>query len=161
RGAAPDGGDPARRLAVDQGDRHRPGRGGGAGGGGVGRHAAGAGGAGGADRGVGRSMRVALGVSGGLAAYKACEDVRGLASAGAEVHVLMTANAQRFITPLTLQALSARKVLTDPWDLSDDETIRHIELSRGLDALVVAPATANALAKFASGVADDVLSTFY
>lgn len=106
-------------------------------------------------------MRIALGVSGGIAAYKACEIVRGLTEAGASVQVLMTRNAERFITPLTLQTLSGRKVWTDAWDLSDDETIKHIELTRGLDALVVAPATANVLAKFAHGVADDLLATFY
>jgi phosphopantothenoylcysteine decarboxylase/phosphopantothenate--cysteine ligase len=106
-------------------------------------------------------VRVALGVSGGIAAYKACEVVRGLTTAGVDVQVLMTGNAQRFVAPLTFQALSARKVLTDPWDLAGDETIRHIELSRGLDAFVVAPATANVLAKFAHGIADDILSTFY
>jgi phosphopantothenoylcysteine decarboxylase/phosphopantothenate--cysteine ligase len=106
-------------------------------------------------------VRIALGVCGGIAAYKACEIVRGLTEAGAAVQVLMTRNAERFITPLTLQALSGRKVWTDAWDLSDDETIKHIELTRDLAALVVAPATANALAKFAHGVADDLLSTFY
>lgn len=106
-------------------------------------------------------MRIVLGVAGGIAAYKACEVVRGLTSAGADVRVVMTANAQRFITPLTLQALSHRKVLVDPWDLADDETIRHVELARGLDAFCVAPATANVLAKLSRGVADDALSTFY
>jgi phosphopantothenoylcysteine decarboxylase/phosphopantothenate--cysteine ligase len=106
-------------------------------------------------------VRIALGVCGGIAAYKACEIVRGLTEAGAAVQVLMTGNAQRFITPLTLQALSGRKVWTDPWDLSDDETLKHIELTRDLAAFVVAPATANALGKFAHGVADDFLSTFY
>ena len=106
-------------------------------------------------------MRVALGVSGGIAAYKACEVVRGLTDAGASVQVLMTRNAERFITPLTLQALSGRRVLTDAFDLSDDETIRHIELTRGLSALVIAPATANVLGKLAHGIADDLLSTFY
>ena len=106
-------------------------------------------------------MRIALGVSGGIAAYKACEIVRGLTDAGASVQVLMTRNAERFITPLTLQALSGRKVWTDPWDLTSDETIKHIELTRDLDAFVVAPATANVLGKFAGGIADDLLSTFY
>jgi phosphopantothenoylcysteine decarboxylase / phosphopantothenate---cysteine ligase len=106
-------------------------------------------------------VRIALGVCGGIAAYKACEIVRGLTEAGASVQVLMTRNAERFITPLTLQALSGRKVWTDAWDLTDDETIKHIELTRDLAALVVAPATANALGKFAHGVADDLLSTFY
>ena len=106
-------------------------------------------------------MRIALGVSGGIAAYKACEIVRGLTDAGASVQVLMTRNAERFITPLTLQALSGLKVWTDPWDLTSDETIKHIELTRDLDAFVVAPATANVLGKFAQGIADDLLSTFY
>src|SRR5262249_45709408 len=106
-------------------------------------------------------VRIALGVAGGIAAYKACEVVRSLTSAGAEVQVIMTANAQRFGTPLTLQALSHRKVWTDPWDVTDDEVIRHIDLARDLDALVVAPATANVLAKLAYGIADDVLTTFH
>jgi phosphopantothenoylcysteine decarboxylase/phosphopantothenate--cysteine ligase len=106
-------------------------------------------------------MRIALGVSGGIAAYKACDIVRRLTDAGAAVQVVMTRNAERFITPLTLQTLSARKVWTDAWDLGDDETIKHIELTRGLDALLVAPATANVLAKFASGIADDLLTSLY
>jgi phosphopantothenoylcysteine decarboxylase/phosphopantothenate--cysteine ligase len=106
-------------------------------------------------------VRFAVGVSGGIAAYKACEVVRGLTTAGAEVQVLMTQNAARFITPLTLQTLSGRKVWTDPWDLEDDEVIRHIDLARGIDAYVVAPATANVLAKLAYGIADDLVSTLY
>ena len=106
-------------------------------------------------------MRIALGVSGGIAAYKACEIVRRLTDSGASVQVLMTRNAERFITPLTLQALSGSKVWTDPWDIASGDTIKHIELARDLDAFVVAPATANVLAKFAQGLADDLLSTFY
>ena len=105
-------------------------------------------------------MRVALGVSGGIAAYKACEIVRGLTKAGCDVQVLMTRNATEFITPLTLQTLSGNRVLVEPFDLQSDETIQHIDLTRRIDALVVAPATANILAKFARGVADDLLSTF-
>ena len=106
-------------------------------------------------------MRIALGVSGGIAAYKACEVVRGLTSAGAEVQVVMTANATRFITPLTLQTLSGKKVWSDPWDLTDDEVIRHVDLARTIDAYLVAPATANVLAKLAHGIADDLVSTLY
>ena len=106
-------------------------------------------------------MLVALGVSGGIAAYKACEVVRGLYQAGADVQVIMTANAQRFITPLTLQTLSGHRVITDAWDLDSGATVQHIELGRSIDALVVAPATANVLAKLARGIADDFLSTFY
>jgi len=106
-------------------------------------------------------VRISLGVSGGIAAYKACDIVRRLTDSGASVQVLMTRNAERFITPLTLQALSGSKVWTDPWDIASGDTIRHIELARDLDAFVVAPATANVLAKFAQGLADDLLSTFY
>jgi phosphopantothenoylcysteine decarboxylase/phosphopantothenate--cysteine ligase len=104
---------------------------------------------------------IALGVTGGIAAYKTPEIVRGLGKSGAEVQVILTAHATEFVTPLTLQTLSRRKVLLDQYDLDSDETIQHIELTRNIDALVVAPATANTLAKLARGVADDLLSTFY
>ena len=80
-------------------------------------------------------MLVALGVSGGIAAYKACEIVRGLDKAGASVQVVMTANATRFITPLTLETLSRRRVLLDPFDLAAAETVQHIDLARQVDAL--------------------------
>lgn len=106
-------------------------------------------------------MLVALGISGGIAAYKACEIVRGLDRAGVGVQVLMTRNASRFITPLTLQTLSRRRVLTRGFELDDERTVRHIELAREVAALVVAPATADVLAKFARGIADDLLSTFH
>jgi phosphopantothenoylcysteine decarboxylase/phosphopantothenate--cysteine ligase len=106
-------------------------------------------------------MLVALGVSGGIAAYKACEIVRGLDTAGVEVQVLMTRNATRFITPLTLQTLSRRRVLTEQFDLDAEQTIQHIELTRKIAVLTVAPATANVVAKLASGIADDLLSTFH
>ncbi len=106
-------------------------------------------------------MLIALGVSGGIAAYKSPEIVRGLTRAGAEVQVLLTANATRFVTPLTLQTLSRRKVLLDPFDPSTEETIQHIDLTRRIAALVVAPATASTLARLARGAADDLLSTFY
>jgi len=106
-------------------------------------------------------MWIALGVTGGIAAYKACEIVRGLDQAGATTQVILTENATRFVTPLTLQALSRNRVLLDPFDLSNQETIQHVELTRRISAFVVAPATANCLAKLARGVADDLLSTFY
>ncbi len=105
--------------------------------------------------------RIALGVTGGIAAYKAAEVVRGLVKAGCEVHVLMTAHAREFITPLTLQTLSGQRVIADPWDLSHGADIQHVTLARGLDLFLVAPATASILAKFAHGIADDLLSTFY
>src|SRR5262245_66156451 len=106
-------------------------------------------------------MRVALGVSGGIAAYKAPEVVRGLTQAGCEVRVILTRNAEQFVTPLTLQTLSRRSVLRDTFSLDAEETVRHVELARDLDALVVAPATANVLGKVAHGIASDLLSSFH
>jgi phosphopantothenoylcysteine decarboxylase/phosphopantothenate--cysteine ligase len=105
--------------------------------------------------------RIVLGVSGGIAAYKSAEIVRGLIRHGCEVHVLMTAHAREFITPLTLQTLSGHPVLSSQWDLAAGADIQHIELARNLDLFLVAPATANALAKMAAGIADDFLSTFH
>ena len=105
--------------------------------------------------------RVALGVTGGIAAYKSAEIVRGLRKAGCDVHVLMTAAACRFITPLTLQTLSGNRVFSDAWDTSQGPDIQHIALARGLQAFVVAPATADALARLAHGIADDALTTFH
>lgn len=106
-------------------------------------------------------MLIALGVSGGIAAYKACEIVRGLDRAGAAVQVILTRNGARFVTPLTLQTLSRRRVLEETFEPESEGTIQHIELTRNVDAFVVAPATANVLAKLAHGVADDLLTTFY
>lgn len=106
-------------------------------------------------------MLIALGVSGGIAAYKAAEIVRGLDQGGAGVQVILTEHATEFVTPLTLQTLSRRKVMLRAFDLDSEQTIQHIELTRQVDALVIAPATANILAKLAQGVADDLLSTFY
>ncbi|MBK9615496.1 MAG: bifunctional phosphopantothenoylcysteine decarboxylase/phosphopantothenate--cysteine ligase CoaBC [Uliginosibacterium sp.] len=103
--------------------------------------------------------RIVLGVTGGIAAYKSAELVRLLIKAGAEVHVVMTENATRFVTPLTFQALSGHPVWLDPWDDRRANSMSHIELSRSADALLVAPATANFLAKLAHGLADDLLST--
>ena len=105
--------------------------------------------------------RIALGVTGGIAAYKSAEIVRGLTRSGAEVHVMKSAGGQKFITPLTLQTLSGQDVITDQWDLARGPDIQHIALARGLDLLLVAPATADVLAKLAHGIADDFLSTFY
>lgn len=108
-----------------------------------------------------RRPRVALGVTGGIAAYKSAEVVRGLVKAGCDVQVLMTGNAQKFITPLTLQTLSGQRVLSDPWDLSQGSDIQHIASARGLDLFIVAPATADILSKMAHGIADDFLTTFH
>jgi len=102
---------------------------------------------------------VVLGVSGGIAAYKAAELTRALKQAGARVRVLMTRGATEFITPLTLQTLSAEPVATKLFDLTQESEIGHIQLADSADVLLVAPATANVIAKLAAGIADDLLTT--
>ena len=106
-----------------------------------------------------RGKTLLVGVTGGIAAYKAAELVRLLTKSGAGVQVVMTRAAQQFITPLTLQALSGRPVLTDLFDLGLESEIGHIQAARSADAVIVAPATANVLAKMAAGIADDYLTT--
>jgi phosphopantothenoylcysteine decarboxylase/phosphopantothenate--cysteine ligase len=111
-------------------------------------------------------MKVVLGVSGGIAAYKAAEIVRLLQDRGLRVQVVMTRAAQEFVRPLTFAALSGEKVITGMFaseggEGSLDSAIEHIAVAQGVDALLVAPATANILAKFAHGVADDFLTTLY
>ena len=103
--------------------------------------------------------RILLGVSGGIAAYKSAELVRRLREAGAEVRVVMTAGATQFITPLTLQALSGQTVRTELFDAQAEAAMGHIELARWADAVLIAPASANTLARLAQGLADDLLST--
>jgi phosphopantothenoylcysteine decarboxylase / phosphopantothenate---cysteine ligase len=102
---------------------------------------------------------VLLIISGGIAAFKAAELIRLLRRAGCGVTCVLTPNGARFVTPLTLQALSETKVYTDLFSLTDENEMGHIQLSRAADLLVVAPATANILAKMASGLADDLAST--
>lgn len=102
---------------------------------------------------------IVLGVSGGIAAYKAAELTRLLIKAGARVHVVMTENSARFVTPTTFQALSGNPVWTEAWDDRRANNMSHIELTRSADALLIAPATANVIAKLANGLADDLLST--
>ncbi len=112
--------------------------------------------------GDGAAAHVALGVSGGIGAYKAASMVRALRTAGAAVTVLMTANAAHFITPLTLQALSGNRVLLNQFDgVNREWDVEHVSLSKLASCLLVAPATANIIGKFANGIADDFLSTFY
>lgn len=106
-----------------------------------------------------RGERVLLGVSGGIAAYKAAELVRRLRDAGAEVRVVMTEGAKRFITPLTLQALSGNAVRDSLWDEAAEAAMGHIELARWATRVLIAPATADTLARLAHGHADDLLST--
>jgi phosphopantothenoylcysteine decarboxylase/phosphopantothenate--cysteine ligase len=103
--------------------------------------------------------KILLGVTGGIAAYKAAELCRLLIKAGAEVQVVMTAAAQQFVTPLTFQALSGKPVLTSLWDAASGDGMEHIHLSRDADLLLVAPASADFLAKLVHGRADDLLST--
>ena len=102
---------------------------------------------------------IVLGVTGGIAAYKAAELVRLLVREGAAVQVVMTEAATRFVTPVTFQALSGRPVFTDQWDPRVANNMAHIDLSREADALLVAPASADFLAKLANGLADDLLTT--
>src|SRR5713226_157736 len=102
---------------------------------------------------------IVLGVSGGIAAYKAAELVRLLVTSGANVRVMMTRNATEFITPLTLQALSLTPVGTDTFSLTQESEIGHIRMADTADAIVIAPATANVIAKAAAGIADDLLTT--
>ncbi len=103
--------------------------------------------------------RILLGITGGIAAYKAAELCRLLIKDGADMQVVMTAAACRFVTPITLQALSGKRVATDLWDGTVDDGMGHIELSRDRDLIVIAPASADFLAKLAGGLADDLLST--
>ncbi|MBC7293229.1 MAG: hypothetical protein H5T84_03815, partial [Thermoleophilia bacterium] len=105
---------------------------------------------------------VLLGVTGGIAAYKAAELLRGLQRAGMEVRVIMTRTATQFVTPLTFETLSGQPVrLDDQSQLRPDGTITHIEDSREADIMVIAPATANTLAKMANGIADNLLTSMY
>ena len=112
-------------------------------------------------------MKVTVGVSGGIAAYKAAELVRALQQQAIDVHVVMTEAAMQFVQPLTFASLTGHKVITSLWtppespDANLDSAIEHIEAAQTTDLLVVAPATANILAKFAHGISDDFLTTLY
>lgn len=111
-------------------------------------------------------MKVTVGVSGGVAVYKAAELVRALQRQALDVHVVMTKAARQFIQPLTFASLTGHKVITSLWATDSDESnlssaIEHIDAAQTTDALIVAPATANILAKFAQGIADDFLTTMY
>ena len=103
--------------------------------------------------------RILLGVSGGIAAYKSAELVRRLRERGAEVQVVMTRGAKRFVTPLTFQALSGRAVRDDLWDEAAEDAMGHIELARWAELVLIAPASADLIARLAAGRADDLLST--
>lgn len=107
------------------------------------------------------TAKVLLGVTGCIGAYKAAEVLRGLQKADVEVRVMMTRHATEFITPLTFEALSGQPVIVEMFDRPSHAEIEHISLARWADLLLIAPATANCLAKFAYGLADDFLSTVY
>lgn len=107
------------------------------------------------------NKRIVLGVSGGIAAYKSAELIRRLRDAGAEVRVVMTAAAQQFITPLTLQALSGQPVHSDLLDPEAEAAMGHIELARWADLILVAPASADCIARLAQGMANDLLTTLW
>jgi phosphopantothenoylcysteine decarboxylase/phosphopantothenate--cysteine ligase len=104
---------------------------------------------------------IALGVSGGIGAYKAVEIVRGLQKHGHEVVAIMTRSAKRFVGPLTFEAITHRQVISDQWKPGTNADIEHIALASSADLLLVAPATANVIGKFANGIADDFLSSLY
>src|SRR5882762_5733914 len=105
--------------------------------------------------------KVALGISGGIAAYKAAEVLRGLQKAGCIVRVAMTKRACEFVQPLTFRALSGSHVIVDDYAPDNPDPIAHITFSQSVDLLLIAPATANLIAKFANGIADDFLSSTY
>ena len=102
-----------------------------------------------------------MGVSGGIAAYKAVEVMRLLQKSGCEVSVAMTRHATEFVQPLTFRALTEKHVIVDDYDPANPDPIAHINFSQNIDLLLVVPATANIIAKFANGVADDFLSSTY
>ena len=102
---------------------------------------------------------IVVGVSGGIAAYKIPELVRGLKKSGAQVHVMMTKHAQEFVGPVTFQTLSNNLVVSDMWAPVTTAEVAHISLADKADLMVIAPATANVIAKFAAGIADDFLTT--
>src|SRR5487761_821069 len=106
-----------------------------------------------------RDKTIVLGVSGGVAGDKAAEIVRALVQRGAKIRVMMTRNAQEFITPLTLQTLAQSPVATDTFNLTQESEIGHIRLADSADAVLIAPATANVIAKAAAGIADDIVTT--
>ena len=102
---------------------------------------------------------VVLGVSGGISAYKTVYVASGLKKMGYDVHVIMTENAAKFVTPLTFATMSGNKVVTDVFDPENDTPTEHIELGQSADLVLIAPATANTIAKLAHGIGDDMLTT--
>src|SRR5204863_106840 len=106
-------------------------------------------------------MLIALGVTGGIGAYKAVEVARGLQKRGHEVVAIMTTAATRFVGPVTFEAITRRRVITDQFEPGTNSDIEHIAIASTIDLLLVAPATANVIGKLANGIADDFLTTLY
>ena len=106
-----------------------------------------------------KDLNIVVGITGGIAAYKACGIVSYLKREGADVDVIMTDNACQFITPLTLETLSGNKVVTDMFERPDYIDVKHISLAKKADLFLIVPATANIIGKVANGIADDMLST--
>ncbi|NDH69025.1 MAG: phosphopantothenate synthase, partial [Gammaproteobacteria bacterium] len=106
-----------------------------------------------------KNKRIVLGISGGIAAYKSAELARLLIQEGAQVQVVMTDAAQEFITAVTMQALTGKPVFTSQWDSRVDNNMAHIELSRAADLILIAPCSADLMAKLSLGLCDDLLST--
>ena len=106
-----------------------------------------------------KNLNIVIGITGGISAYKACSIVNYLKGQGASVDVIMTKNACKFITPLTLETLSGNKVITDMFERPDYIDIKHISIAKKADLFLIVPATANIIGKIANGIADDMLST--
>ena len=104
---------------------------------------------------------IALGITGGIGAYKAIEVARGLQKRGHEVVAIMTRSARRFVGPLTFEAITRRRVITDQWSPGSNADIEHISIASDISLLLIAPATANTIGKLANGIADDFLSSLY
>ncbi len=102
---------------------------------------------------------ITVGVTGGIAAYKAADIVNILTKKGYDVHVIMTKNSTQFITPLTLQVLSKNKVITEMFEEENDKFVNHIHFAQEVDAILVAPASADVIGKIANGIADDMLTS--
>ena len=109
--------------------------------------------------GILQGKHIVLGVTGGIAAYKACELTSRMKKAGADVHVIMTANACRFVCAQTFETLSANPVCSDMFNTNHPWDVEHVSLAKMADLFVIAPATANIIGKMANGIADDMLST--
>ena len=108
-----------------------------------------------------KEKTIVLGVSASIAAYKACEIASLLVKAGADVHVIMTKNALNLISPVTFETLTGNKCLTDTFDRDFEFDVKHISLAKKADLFVIAPATADVIAKVANGLADDMLTTTF